>query len=73
MRTDTGLQPDYRMTTRRKLLIVLGAGALAAPFRSFAQQENKIWRVGFPSQRRVDFLDSDYYCGPFRQGMRELS
>ena len=43
------------------------------PVCSFAQQQGKVWRVGFLSQRRhVDFLDSDYYYGPFRQGMREL-
>jgi len=60
------------MNKRRKLVIALGASALAAPFGSFAQQQGKVWRVGFLSQRHVDFLDSDYYYGPFRQGMREL-
>ena len=60
------------MNNRRKILIALGAGALVAPFGSFAQQQNKIWRVGFLAGRHVDFLDSDYNYGPFRQGMREL-
>ena len=60
------------MNTRRKLLIALGAGALAAPFGSFAQPQNKIWRVGFLAARHMDFIDSDDYYGPFRQGMREL-
>jgi putative ABC transport system substrate-binding protein len=60
------------MNTRRKLLIALGAGALVVPLASFAQQQNKIWRVGFLAGRHVDFLDSDYNYGPFRQGMREL-
>ena len=41
------------------------------PLRSFAQQQGKIWRVGILSVRHVDFLDSDNYYGPFRQGMRE--
>jgi len=59
------------MTTRRKLLIAFGASALAAPLASFAQQ-GKIWRVGFLALRHVDFVDTDYYYGPFRQGMREL-
>ena len=59
-------------STRRKLLIALGAGALVAPFSSFAQQQNKIWRVGFLAPRHVDFLDSDVFYGPFRQGLREL-
>lgn len=35
------------MNKRRKLLVALGAGALAAPFGSFAQQQGKIWRGGF--------------------------
>ena len=35
------------MNNRRKLVIALGAGALTAPFASFAQQQGKVWRVGF--------------------------
>jgi len=35
------------MNNRRKLLVVLGAGALGAPFGSFAQQQGKVWRIGF--------------------------
>ena len=60
------------MNNRRKLVIALGAGALAAPFGSFAQQPGKVWRVGFlalPGQPAD--LDSHYY-GAFRHGMREL-
>jgi putative ABC transport system substrate-binding protein len=34
------------MNNRRKLVIALGAGALAAPFGSFAQQTTKLSRVG---------------------------
>src|ERR1700693_1227864 len=60
------------MNNRRKLLLALGAGALAAPFGSFAQQQGKVWRVGFLVPRHVELLDSDYIYGPFRQGMREL-
>jgi putative ABC transport system substrate-binding protein len=60
------------MNKRRKLIVALGAGALAAPFGSFAQQPGKVWRVGFlalPGQPAD--LDSHYY-GAFRHGMREL-
>jgi putative ABC transport system substrate-binding protein len=60
------------MNNRRKLIVALGMGALATPFSSFAQQQGKVWRIGFLSARHVDFLDSDDYYGPFRQGMREL-
>jgi putative ABC transport system substrate-binding protein len=61
-----------QLNTRRKVVIALGAGALTAPFGSFAQQQGKVWRIGFLSPRHVDFIDSDYYYGPFRRGMREL-
>ena len=60
------------MNNRRKLIVALGASALTSPFGSFAQQQGKVWRVGFLAPRHVDFLDSDVYYGPFRQGMREL-
>ena len=59
------------MITRRKIVMALGAGALV-PFASFAQQQGKVWRVGFLAQGHVDFVDADYYYGPFTQGMREL-
>jgi hypothetical protein len=55
------------MNKRRKLIIKLGAGALTAPLASFAQQQDKVWRVGFLASRRVDFVDTDNYYGPFRQ------
>jgi putative ABC transport system substrate-binding protein len=60
------------MNNRRKLMIVLGASALAGPLSAFAQQHGKVWRVGFMASRHLDFVDSDYNYGPFRQGMREL-
>ena len=34
------------MNTRRKLIVALGAGALAAPFGSFAQQPARVPRIG---------------------------
>ncbi len=37
------------MNNRRKLVIALGAGALAAPLASFAQQQGKVWRVAYLS------------------------
>jgi len=60
------------MNNRRKLIVALGASALTAPFYSFAQQQRKVWRVGFLAQRHMDNVDSDYYYGPFMRGMREL-
>ena len=35
------------MNQRRKFLATLGAGALTAPFASFAQQPSKVWRIVF--------------------------
>lgn len=60
------------MNPRRQVLIALGLSALAAPLASLAQPQNKVWRVGFLALRHVDFVDTDYYYGPFREGMREL-
>ena len=60
------------MNNRRRLVIALGAGALAAPLYSFAQQQSKVWRVGFLAQTgRPDPIDSREY-GEFLRGMREL-
>lgn len=60
------------MNNRRKLLVALGAGALAAPFASFAQQQGKIWRVGYMSQRSRPVSLEASNSGAFLQGMREL-
>ena len=60
------------MNNRRKMIIALGAAALASPFTPRAQPQTKIWRVGFLALRRVNFVDTDYSYGPFRQRMREL-
>jgi putative ABC transport system substrate-binding protein len=63
---------DARRSTRRKLLIVLGAGAFSVPLASFAQQQGKVWRIGFLSPRtRPVSIDSDYYSA-FPRGMRDL-
>jgi putative ABC transport system substrate-binding protein len=56
---------------RRELLVALGASAVM-PVPSFAQQERKVWRVGFLAPRsRPDSIDTDLY-GSFVRGMREL-
>ena len=56
------------MNNRRKLVIALGAGALAGPIASFAQQQGKVWRVGFISTR-AERNENDKV---FLVGMREL-
>jgi ABC-type uncharacterized transport system substrate-binding protein len=37
------------VSQRRELLIAFGASALVVPLRSFAQQQGRVWRVGFLS------------------------
>jgi putative ABC transport system substrate-binding protein len=60
------------MKTRRDLLIVLGASALAAPFHSFAQQQAaKVPVIGYLSPV-VPQNNSDSRLDAFRQGLREL-
>ncbi len=60
------------MNNRRKILVALGAGALAVPLVSFAQQKNKTWRAGFlVAGPRPPAIDT-HYIGAFVRGMREL-
>jgi putative ABC transport system substrate-binding protein len=58
------------MNNRRKLLIALGACALTAPLHTFAQQQGKVWHVGFLAlSNREASVDSS---ASFVKGMREL-
>jgi len=60
------------MNRRRKLLLALGAGAIAAPLACFAQPQAKLRRVGFLYfASRQSALESGRY-ELFVQGMREL-
>jgi putative tryptophan/tyrosine transport system substrate-binding protein len=60
------------MNKRRKFIIALGASALIAPHGSFAQQQGKVWRVGFLYfGSRQSALDTGRYPA-FVQSMREL-
>ena len=60
------------MTSRRELLIALGAGAIAAPLESFAQQP-AVRRIGFLAARsRSSSSKPDVYYDAFVQGMRDL-
>ena len=57
------------MITRRRLVLALGAGALASPLASFAQQQ-KVYRVGMVTSD--DPATSGHLAGAFTQGLREL-
>jgi hypothetical protein len=56
------------MNNRRKLLVALGASVIAAPFALFAQQSEKVYRIGFLSPRPG--IESGEEA--FRQGLRNL-
>ena len=60
------------MNNRRKLLVTLGAGALAfaAPPGSFGQQQGKVWRVGFLLPASASLSSPN--TGAFLKGMRDL-
>ena len=61
-----------KLNNRRRLIVALGASALTPAFDSFAQQQGKVWRVGFLSPRRRPVsLDTDIF-GAFVGGLREL-
>ena len=56
------------MNNRRKLVVALGAAALAAPSGSFAQAQGKVWRIGFlmPTSGPNEMVDA------FRAQLRTL-
>ena len=56
--------------TRRRLLIAFGAGALAAPLASFAQQPAKIFRIGFLGSESASSWASRVEA--LRAGLRDL-
>ena len=59
------------MNNRRKLVIALGAGALAAPFTLFAQQQGKVWRLGYLDfGTRQSMVDSGRHAALI-EGLRE--
>ena len=55
------------MNNRRKLVIALGAGALTAPFGSFAQQQGKVRRIGL-----LFIANPEPSLSLLREGLREL-
>jgi putative ABC transport system substrate-binding protein len=58
------------MNNRRKLVIALGASALAAPFASFAQQQGKVWRIGYLHPGSASLAPIRFE--PLRQGLQAL-
>ena len=58
------------MNNRRRLLVALGAGLLAAPLASFAQQGAKVYRIGWLSP--TSSLSGASELEALREGLREL-
>ena len=58
------------MTTRRDLLIALGAGGCALPFLSFAQQSAKVARIGYLGPTSAE--SAAPRLAALRKGLREL-
>jgi len=58
------------MSTRRRLVIALGAGALAAPFMTFAQPHPRIYRVGMLGTASQS--NSATLYNAFLQGLKDL-
>ena len=58
------------MNNRRRLVIALGASALAAPFPSFAQQPGKVWRIGVLETTSMALNAANFNM--FRKGLLEL-
>ena len=56
------------MNKRRELLIALGASALVAPLGSFAQQQDKVWRLGVLETTSTNSV----FLPAFRKGLRDL-
>jgi putative ABC transport system substrate-binding protein len=65
-----GLHACSGRSTRRKLLIALGAGVLAAPLASFAQQQGKVPRIGFLISETLSGQASRVEA--LRAGLRDL-
>jgi putative ABC transport system substrate-binding protein len=59
------------MNNRRKLVVALGVGVFASPLISWAQQQGKVWRIGFLALRHVESTSNAYYF-QFSQSLREL-
>jgi putative ABC transport system substrate-binding protein len=57
------------MNSRRKLVIALGAGLLAAPFAAFAQLAGKMFQIGYLGNSTPTMESS--LVDAFRQGLRE--
>jgi ABC-type uncharacterized transport system substrate-binding protein len=58
------------MNRRESILAVVALGAVAGPIASFAQQQGKVWRVGFLTLNSASL--SSTATDAFLKGMREL-
>ncbi len=61
-----------RMNNRRKIILALGAAALASPLTPLAQPQTKVWRIGYLDLgSRQSLVDTGRYAALI-QGLRDL-
>ena len=60
------------MNRRRRLLVAIGAGALASTLKVFAQQPVKLWRIGYLELGSREFATASGRYQAFVDGMRGL-
>jgi putative ABC transport system substrate-binding protein len=60
------------MNKRRKLLVALGASAVTVPFASLAQQQGKVWRIGFLLDRSSADPTMSRSMDAFKAGLGDL-
>jgi putative ABC transport system substrate-binding protein len=59
------------MNYRRKLILAIGVGALSQPLRALAQQQGKVWRIGYLDLgTRQSLVESGRYAALI-QGLRD--
>ncbi len=58
------------MNNRRKLIVALGVGVLGTPLGSFAQQQAKVWRIGFLGSENA--AERARETDAFRGGLKDL-
>ena len=61
---------EGEMNSRRRLIVALGAGGLAAPLNSFAQHQGKVRRIGFLGTGSAAGMAG--WVGALRMGLRDL-
>ena len=60
------------MKRRESIVAIVAIGSVAGPIAALAQQQTKVWRVGFMSLQHRSDSNISQYTAAFLKGMREL-